>query len=182
MDKYQNGKNSAPYLVCYEIEDNKIVENYADGSHSSYIPNIPHNIDACERKLMGQFQEEKIKQEGRGNLWIARKTVEISMLSVAVVCGVVSHMYPIALLNALLATDFIREAKVKIKKIRRLRLTDYCLTHAMSLKFSENGRDASYGLSENGKKAFKLDRGFKLNHAHLYTNQDLKQLKKVIGK
>lgn len=181
MDKYQNNKNSAPYLVCYEIEDNKIVENYADGSHSSYIPNIPHNIDACERKLMGQFQEEKVIQSKRGNLWIARKTVEISMLSVAVVCSIFSHMYPMAFLNAFLAEDFVRATRKKISEIRRLRLTDYCLTHAMSLKFSENERDASYGLSENGKKAFKLDRGFKLNHAHLYTNGDLKQLRKVVG-
>ena len=181
MDTYKSSKDNMPYLVCYEIKENRIIENYADGSRSTNIPNIPHNIDACNRKLMKQFQEEKVLQSGRNKLFLGRKAIEITMLSIAAICGIISRLYPIGMLNILLTADFTREAFAKARKIQRLRLTDFCLQHANQFKFSENGRDASYTLSENGKKAFKLDHGFKLNHAHLYTNKDLKQLKKVIG-
>lgn len=169
------------FLISYETKEGKIIETYADGSRNENIPNTPHNIEACDRKLERQYQENFKPEVLKYKNLVVSNAITIGALSIIEVGAICSQ----AVLGTALGVAFIlrdlNEIRKARKKLKRLRLTDYCLTHAMSLKFSEEGRDASYGLSENGVKAFKLDRGFKLNHAHLYTNKDLKQLKKVIG-
>lgn len=181
MDKLEKHQTNLSDLVSYEEKGDKITLNYSDGTVSDNVPNIPHNIESCERNLLRQFEKSKEEQENSFKYILKGGILSIMFFSFTGILALSDKAYAAAISSAYFLFNTAFYMKQNISEIRRFRLTDYCLTHATSLKFSENGRNISYKLSENGQKAFKLDHGFKLNHAHLYTNKDLKQLRKVVG-
>ena len=182
MDKLEKNQANSFDLISYEVSGNKIVLNYMDGTITDDVPNNEHNIEVCERKLLRQFEKNKEEQEKSFKLCLKNGISFIMLFSFTGGLALSDCAYAAAISSVYLILNTAFHMKQSIGKIHRLRLTDFCLQHAYQFKFSEDGRDASYTLSTNGKKAFKLDHGFKLNHSHLYTNKDLKQLKKVIGK
>lgn len=178
MDKLQK---DGTFLTNYEIEEGKITEYYSNNSKVTNIPNIPHNVNVCERRLLRQHLEAKEKGKERLDNVKKIKGIEISMLGMLGILSLTINSSLGVLLASYYMVQNFRDIQKEKRNIWRLMITDYCLEHATSLKFSEKKKDASSTLSEKGKEAFKKDRGFSLNHAHLYTNNDLKILKKVIG-
>lgn len=178
MDKLQK---SETFLTHYEIEEGKITEYYGNNSKVSNIPNIPHNIEVCERRLCKQHKKAKESAKQDLNKIKQIKAPKMGILGAMGLMSIAMGSYTGVLVAIYCLAGNLLDIQLVKRKSWRLRITDYCLEHANFLKFSKTEKDASSTLSEKGKEAFEKDHGFSLNHAHLYTNNDLKMLKKVIG-
>lgn len=177
MDKYQGYEH---FMTSYEVDEkNKnIVVQYADKTENAIVYSN-HNISVMDERLYRQHQE------------IMRKVIP-GWKNQMKICEVV-----ISFLMGFIGADFLLDRQTYVvspvafmvylgcawmkrhQKVSRFQLTDYCLQNADSIRLVKTNPDASLKLSKKGNKAFEMDCGFSLNHAHLYTNHDLKTLKKV---
>ena len=180
MDSYQGYKD---FVVSYEVDEekNEINVEYADGSTLTTI-NSEHNVEEMETKLLNQHNTIKEKEfpTWERELNDAKKyLVPYAMIMGA---GIAMKAY----IGALSSLYFIglngRTIYNLNRPVTRIRLTDYCLENASSIKLAETKPITDLKLSKAGQEAFEKDHGFTLNHAHLYTTKDLKELKKMINK
>lgn len=179
MDNYQGYKD---FITSYEIdEDNQsMVIQFADRKETKVV-NSSHNINVVDRRLYKQHQElmksvaSERKKENRGYI--------VPILFNGAIGSFCLMDTPIITVSALIfILGYVREICRNNKVIRRLELTDYCLQNADLIRLIRTESVLQPKLSEQGKNAFEKDNGFTLNHAHLYTDNDLKELKKALRK
>jgi len=177
MDRYQGYPD---FITNYEVDENghKISIEYADQTKTTVIDSR-HNRDVMEERLYNQHQ--KIKKFVLPNLENQRRMNGCAVLNFVGFVGMELSLakFSSVMISALFATYFGCKWLSNHKRICRLRLTDYCLEHADFIRLTKDSPNSYLQLSDAGQKAFELDHGFSLNHAHLYTNHDLKVLKKV---
>ena len=177
MDNYQGYPN---FITNYEVdeENNKITIQYADGEKSTIIFS-EHNIHAVEERLHHQHLTIMEKELPEWESEIKKRKIALFPFATLAGLGIASG----SLFSSLFPLYFMGIYGCVIYKnrglVRRLKLTDYCLKNADSIKLTKDSSNSHLQLSDAGEKAFELDHGFSLNHAHLYTNHDLKVLKKV---
>ena len=177
MDKYQGYKD---FVTNYEVDEknNEIVIQYADKT-SSTVVNSDHNISVMERRLYEQHQEamEKVIPRWKSQM----HTCGYAILNFMGFIGAeLAIDKPKSAAYCVACTVFFGCIWMKNhRQVSRIKLTDYCVKNADSIQLVKTNPNVSLKLSKNGSQAFEMDQGFSLNHAHLYTNRDLKTLKKV---
>lgn len=179
MDNYQGYKD---FITCYEREnDQSVVVKYADQTETTII-NSSHNIDVIERRLYNQHQT--IQGNVLPTLQKQMRDCRYAILNFVVFAGIELALdMPMSAVSSVgVMTYFVYQWAKRHKQVSRLQLTDYCLKNANSIQLVKTNPNVSLKLSESGEKAFEMDHGFSLNYAHLYTNKNLKQFKKVIKK
>lgn len=179
MDNYQGYKD---FIICYEKEnDQSVVVKYADQTETTII-NSSHNIDVIERRLYNQHQT--IQGNVLPRLQKQMRNCGYAILNFVVFAGIdlALDMPMPAASSAGFMTYFAYQWAKRHKQVSRLQLTDYCLQNADLIRMIRTKSVLQPKLSEQGQNAFEKDNGFTLNHAHLYTDNDLKELKKALRK
>ncbi len=180
MDNYQGYDN---FVTCYEVDEskNQMTIQYADGSEATCI-HSDHNMKVMEERLYNQHRtimEERLPE------WERKiRTYKTGSVLMSVCVGTSFALETSTIAMAPLCCIGVCGYKIykDSKPIQRLKLTDYCLKNADAIKFTKTESILQPKLSESGREVFEKDGGFTLNHAHLYTDKDLKELKKVIKK
>lgn len=166
-------------FLYYEIRDNEILRTYSNDSKKYAVPYNVHNIEVCDRRLLKQHC--KIKRESFP-VWKMQVLGSINALSMVGMIGIASvltkthSVIPLVLMYVLKYSIGVIPS---YKKMQRFKLTDYCLKNADKLKL-EKKSILSLPLSDKAQQVLNQDTTFCLNSAHLYSTNDLKQLKKVI--
>jgi len=180
MDSYQGYEH---FMTSYEVDEDKndIVIQYADQTKSTALA-TEHNMNVIESRLYKQHQEimesELPKQKGK----LRANDIFTAVNASFFVTAILAHFTLSTITSFVFLGQGVYSSYVMKKSIKRLQLTDYCLRNADSIQLIRTESVMQPKLSDSGKEAFEKDHGFTLNHAHLYTNKDLKTLKKALRK
>lgn len=179
MDNYQGYED---FITCYEVDENNntMTIQYGDGKENT-VASTSHNISVIEGRL--RIQHLKIMEEELPKWEYEIKLRKFALTTpFAVLAGF--SLITGSPISAVAPLYFIGLRSYMIYKnsnpAYRLKLTDYCLKNADMIKLIRTESVVELNLSGDGKEAFEKDRGFSLNHAHLYTNEDLKKIKKAL--
>lgn len=164
MDIYKKDNN---YLINYEIDNNKLIEYYYGGDITS-IPNNIHNQKILDNKLVNQYNI--YKDEYYDNI---KNSLSINIFTSVVYTFIISLKlfdFDNTTFNNLVVglSSFFLMITIgciceKTDRIRRLKLTDYCINNIDIINT-------------------KVDKNFSLNTIHEYNNTELNDIKKIIKK
>lgn len=174
-------KHQQEYLTCYDISENQLILCYPYST--TMVPNIPHNIEICERKLMSQFLEFKKQQLKIEKINRNLEMIKLAFLDFPLFCWVqtLTSIYIALIVYAPLITYDIVEIVKHHKIIKHFELTQFCLENITKIKQLTSDTKNTLVLSKTAQEALNKDQGFTLNHSDQYNISDLKQLKKALS-
>lgn len=186
MDIYSMERN---FLITYREneEDKNMLNAYYLGIYPhQLVPNTAHNKEALDNRLKKQYLETKDRYLASQKDILKANIFATAITSYMVIRWLLKIGHPIPkIINYFCLTiliAFVIIIKKTCNKIKRFKLTEYCLNNIEKVNKIIRLEENRELLSKSFNKEYNINPTFSLNSTHEYLTSDLKKIKKMIKK
>ena len=164
------------YLINYEIEDGKIIENYFGDCPASIVPYTEHNRDILERKLAKQWSKF-VSSAKYQNLLYKEKYMNICnkmFLGCAVVDFIIKPNNTLTYINlAAFGVTFFMLHRLN-NDLKRPKVTEFCINNIDKVNAVISDPDVKDIISCSNCESFSL------NNQHEFSTSDLCFIRNIV--
>ena len=184
MDIYNFDRN---FLITYRVdkENSEMLDEYYLGVYPPLMtPNTEHNKEVLDNRLKKQYLETKDRYLASQKDILRTNICSVMINSYVIIRWLLKLGNPTPKIINYFCLTFLTVSAIIIKKIsnkiKRFKLTEYCIDHIDEvneiIKLEEN-REL---LSESFNNEYDINPTFSLNSTHEYLTSDLNKIKKMV--